>query len=314
MAAPSARPVLDVIADGFTGASDVASLLVRAGMRSVQAIGVRNGAPQDADAIVVALKSRTVPAADAVRESLAALRWLQAAGARQFHFKYCSTFDSTLAGNIGPVALLDAWAATSRSPPAFPENGRTVFHGHMFVGDDLLSDSGMRNHPLAPMTESSLVKVLKAQSNGKAGLVRHHTVASGEGAVRARFTELRSQGVRLVVADAVSDEDLRTLGSACADLPLITAGSGVLLGLPAVYQRQGSIHADAQARSARSAGVGPEAGRRHGGAGRARGNRALVARLHATAGAPSTTRRSTISAETSAPFGDPKHAPICRQP
>ena len=244
------RPVLGVIADDFTGAADVASMLVRAGMRTVQVLGVPNGPAPQADAVVVALKSRTTLAADAVRESLAALRWLQAAGARQFYFKYCSTFDSTAQGNIGPVAeaLLEALGSDfAIACPAFPENGRTVFRGHLFVGDELLSDSGMRNHPLTPMRESNLVKVLQAQSQGRVGLVRHDTLALGEAATRARFAQLRADGVRLAVADAIGNDDLRTLAAACADLPLITAGSGVALGLPAVYEARGWIRTDAEA-------------------------------------------------------------------
>lgn len=252
MESRTANPVLGVIADDFTGATDVASMLVRAGMRTVQVIGVPQGAAPQADAVVVALKSRTVPAAEAVRESLAALRWLQAAGARQFYFKYCSTFDSTADGNIGPVAeaLLAALGSDfAIACPAFPENGRTVFRGHLFVGEELLSASGMRNHPLTPMTESNLVTVLQAQSGGKVGLLRYDTVAKGAPATRARIDALRAEGVRLAVADAISDDDLRVLASACADLPLITAGSGVALGLPAVYQQRGWIHLDTQASS-----------------------------------------------------------------
>jgi uncharacterized protein YgbK (DUF1537 family) len=240
-------PVLGVIADDFTGATDVASMLVRAGMRTVQVIGVPDGPVPPADAVVVALKSRTVPAAEAVAQSLAALRWLQAAGARQFYFKYCSTFDSTATGNIGPVAqaLLDALGSDfAIACPAFPENGRTVFRGHLFVGDTLLSDSSMRNHPLTPMTQSDLVQLLQAQSRGKVGLIRYDTVALGTAAVRERMAALRADGVRLAVADAIGNDDLRTLAAACAELPLITAGSGVALGLPATYAAAGWIVPD----------------------------------------------------------------------
>lgn len=243
--------ILGVIADDFTGATDVASMLVRAGMRTVQVIGVPTDAvAPDADAVVVALKSRTTPAEQAVRESLAALRWLQAAGARQFYFKYCSTFDSTAAGNIGPVAeaLMAALGADfAIACPAFPENGRTVFRGHLFVGDELLSDSGMRQHPLTPMLDANLVRVLQAQSKGRVGLVRYDQIAAGPAAVQARFAALRSEGMRLAVADAINNDDLRTLAQACADLPLITAGSGVALGLPDVYAARGWLHPDAQA-------------------------------------------------------------------
>lgn len=161
------RPLLGCIADDFTGATDLANMLVKSGMRTVQTIGVpAAGAPVQADAIVVALKSRTIAAADAVAQSLAALEWLRAQGCRQFFFKYCSTFDSTDAGNIGPVAdaLLDALGgehAFTIACPAFPENGRTVYRGHLFVGDALLSESGMENHPLTPMKDANLVRVLR---------------------------------------------------------------------------------------------------------------------------------------------------------
>ena len=150
---------LGCIADDFTGATDLANNLVRAGMRVLQTIGVPEGPLDvDVDAVVVALKSRTIPAADAVAQSLVALRWLQAAGSRQIYFKYCSTFDSTPQGNIGPVteALMDALGCDfTIATPAFPDNGRTVFKGHLFVGDVLLSDSGMRHHPLTPMTDAN---------------------------------------------------------------------------------------------------------------------------------------------------------------
>jgi 3-dehydrotetronate 4-kinase len=244
--------ILGVIADDFTGATDVAGMLVRAGMRTVQVIGV----PEDdrplpeADAVVVALKTRTVPAAEAVRESLAALRWLQAAGMRQCYFKYCSTFDSTAAGNIGPVAeaLLQALGSDfSIACPAFPENGRTIFRGHLFVDDLLLSDSGMRDHPLTPMRDASLVRLLQAQAQARVGLIRYDTVAQGSAAVQARIAALRSEGVVLAVADAIDNDDLRVLAAACADLPLLTAGSGLALGLPEVYASRGWMKPDAQA-------------------------------------------------------------------
>lgn len=248
--AERAKPVLGVIADDFTGATDVASMLVRSGMRTVQVIGVPSGAAPDADAVVVALKTRTVPAAEAVRESLEALHWLKTAGARQIYFKYCSTFDSTPAGNIGPVAdaLLDALGSDfSIACPAFPENGRTVYRGHLFVGDALLSDSGMRHHPLTPMNDANLVRVLQAQTGGKVGLLAFESVGRGVAATRERMAQLRKEGVRLAIADAVDNQDLHTLADACADLPLITAGSGVALGLPAAYQARGWLHLDARA-------------------------------------------------------------------
>ena len=255
------RMTLGVIADDFTGATDIASMLVRAGMRTVLLIGVPDAGAAVAadavtDAVVIALKMRTVPAPDAVRESLAALRWLQAAGMRQCLFKYCSTFDSTPAGNIGPVteALMEALGCDfTIACPAFPENGRTVYRGHLFVGDQLLSDSGMRQHPLTPMTDANLVRVLQAQCVRRVGLLRRDgvgralTAVHAVQAVQAHFDELREQGVAIAIADAISDDDLRTLAAACADLPLLTAGSGLALGLPTVYAQRGWLMPDAGA-------------------------------------------------------------------
>ena len=241
------RIVLGVIADDFTGATDVASMLVRAGMRTIQVIGIPQGAAPDADAVVVALKSRTIAPGQAVHQSLAALQWLRAAGARQHYFKYCSTFDSTPQGNIGPVteALLAALDANfTIACPAFPENGRTIFRGHLFVGDQLLSDSGMRDHPLTPMRDANLVCVLQAQMSGRVGLIRQDVVVRGEAAVRERMAALRAEGVRAAVADAITNEDLRVLARACAELPLLTAGSGLALGLPDVYREHGWLAAN----------------------------------------------------------------------
>jgi len=245
------QPALGVIADDFTGATDVAGMLVQAGMSALLAIGVPPAdAVLDTDAIVVALKSRTVPAADAVRESLAALERLRAAGCRRFYFKVCSTFDSTPRGNIGPVAeaLMAALGTDfAIACPAFPENGRSVYRGHLFVGDLLLSDSGMRNHPLTPMTDANLVRWLQAQTMLRVGLLRHDAVAAGTDAVAARIAGLRADGVGIAVADAIDNADLRTLGAACADLPLVVAGSGLALGLPVPYAARGWVRPDAQA-------------------------------------------------------------------
>lgn len=241
------RPLLGCIADDFTGATDLANMLVKSGMRTVQTIGVPpSAAPLQADAIVVALKSRTIPATEAIAQSLAALAWLREQGCHQFFFKYCSTFDSTDAGNIGPVAdalldALDQQSGFSIACPAFPENGRTVFRGHLFVGDALLNESGMQNHPLTPMRDANLVRVLQRQSRGKVGLIRYDTIAAGAGAVREAIAQLRADGVRLAIADALSDQDLHVLGEACADLPLVTGGSGIALGLPANFRRAGLL-------------------------------------------------------------------------
>ncbi|GAA4325312.1 four-carbon acid sugar kinase family protein [Streptomyces venetus] len=230
---------LGCIADDFTGATDLANNLVRAGLRVVQLIdtppaGVEQAV--DADAVVIALKSRTVPAADAVEASLRALACLRSMGAEQIYFKYCSTFDSTPAGNIGPVteALMDALGTDfTVATPAFPDNGRTVFKGHLFVGDVLLGDSGMRHHPLTPMTDSNLVSVLGAQSTREVGLIDHTVVADGVEAIRARVDALRADGIGIAVVDAVANDDLVRLGAAVQGFPLVTAGSGLAIGLPA---------------------------------------------------------------------------------
>ena len=229
--------LLGAIADDFTGATDLANNLVRAGMRVVQTIGVpREPIEAGIDAVVVALKSRTVPAAEAVEQSLAAWHWLRGQGARQIYFKYCSTFDSTPAGNIGPVteALMDAMGIDfTIATPAFPDNGRTVFKGHLFVGDVPLNESGMKDHPLTPMTDANLVRVLQAQCRRRVGLIDYRVVAAGAAAVRERIQALRQQGVGIAVVDALSNDDLLRLGPALADLPLLTAGSGVAIALPA---------------------------------------------------------------------------------
>lgn len=236
MTPSSPRLLLGCIADDFTGATDLANNLVRSGMRVVQAMGVPAGPLEaGADAVVIALKSRTIPAADAVAQSLDALAWLQAQGAQQIYFKYCSTFDSTAAGNIGPVAeaLMQALGTDfTIATPAFPDNGRTVFKGHLFVGDGLLNESGMQNHPLTPMTDANLVRVLQAQCAGKVGLIDYKAVAAGAQAVGERIAALKAQGVRLAVVDAVSNDDLLRLGPALKGMPLVTAGSGVAIGLP----------------------------------------------------------------------------------
>jgi 3-dehydrotetronate 4-kinase len=233
------RIQLGCIADDFTGATDLANNLVRAGMRVVQTIGVPE-APLavEADAVVVALKSRTIPAYEAVIQSSAALDWLQSQGARQIYFKYCSTFDSTAHGNIGPVteALMDALDADfTIATPAFPDNQRTVFKGHLFVGDVLLGDSGMRNHPLTPMTDSNLVRVMQAQCERKVGLIDYKVVAAGPQAITQRIAQLRAEGVAIAIVDALGNDDLLRLGPALKDMPLVTAGSGVAIALPANF-------------------------------------------------------------------------------
>lgn len=246
--------LLGCIADDFTGATDLASMLVKNGMRTVQLIGVPgvNDPVPEADAVVVALKSRTAPANQAVSESLAALAWLQRAGCRQFFFKYCSTFDSTPAGNIGPVAdalIKNLGCGFALACPAFPANARSVYQGYLFVGAVLLNESGMENHPLTPMTDANLVRVLSHQTDGTVGLVNFATVEQGAGAIRKAMTGLKEQGRRYAIVDAVSDSHLMAIGEAAAGHALITGGSGVAMGLPENFRRAGllSVRADSAA-------------------------------------------------------------------
>jgi uncharacterized protein YgbK (DUF1537 family) len=258
MSLSSPRPLLGCIADDFTGATDLANMLVRGGMRTVQSIGIPSAQMAeglDADAIVIALKSRTTPVEDAVVESLAALQWLRERGCEQIFFKYCSTFDSTAAGNIGQVseALLASLGSDfTLACPAFPENGRTIFRGHLFVQDQLLNESGMQNHPLTPMTDANLVRVLQSQTRLNVGLLRYDSVAKGVESVRNKIAELRTAGIGMAVADALSDADLYVLGAACADLPLLTGGSGLALGLPENFRKAGKLRHSEEAASLQS--------------------------------------------------------------
>lgn len=229
------------IADDFTGATDLAGMLVRSGMRTVQTIGVPNQPlPAEADAVVIALKSRTTPVSHAVADTLQALAYLREAGCQQIYFKYCSTFDSTDQGNIGPVtdALLNALNADfTIACPAFPENKRTIYKGHLFVGDTLLSESGMREHPLTPMTDSNLMRLLQRQTSRKVGLIDYDTVRLGVQAIRDRISDLQLQGVQIAIVDALTNADLMQIGAACSTLTLVTGGSGLALGLPQNFSK-----------------------------------------------------------------------------
>lgn len=230
---------LGCIADDFTGATDLANNLVRAGMRVVQTIGVPDGPlAVDTDAVVVSLKSRTIAAKEAVSQSLQALSWLKGQGAEQIYFKYCSTFDSTDEGNIGPVtdALMHALGTQfTIATPAFPDAGRSVFKGYLFVGDVLLNESGMQDHPLTPMKDANLVRVLQPQTQHKVGLIDHKAVSAGAGAVNARMAELIANGVGIAIVDSLNNDDLMRLGPALKGMPLVTAGSGVAISLPANF-------------------------------------------------------------------------------
>ena len=242
--------LLGCVADDFTGATDLANVLTRGGMSCVQLNGL--GALSSdaaervggADAVVVALKSRSIPATEAVDQSLRALRWLREQGCEKFFFKYCSTFDSTDDGNIGPVAealLAELGSDFTIACPAAPENGRTVYQGHLFVNGVLLSETGMRHHPITPMTDANLVRVLGRQSAGDVGLIETPVVQAGAASVAERIGELRAEGIGLAIADAISAADLVALADGTEDLALLTGGSGLAVGLPALFKRTGRM-------------------------------------------------------------------------
>ncbi|MEO1536712.1 MAG: 3-oxo-tetronate kinase [Pseudomonadota bacterium] len=231
--------LLGCIGDDFTGSSDLANTLAKGGMRAVQYTGVPD-APADpvVQAGVIALKSRSIDPKDAVTQSLAALEWLRAQGCKQFFFKYCSTFDSTPEGNIGPVADALAEALDAHKVifcPAFPGTGRSVYQGHLFVNDALLNQSGMENHPLTPMTDADLRRWLAPQTKYPVGHVPAGTVFAGPDAIADGLQTAHDAGARHIVVDAIRDADLRDIGRAAKELPLITGGSGVALGLPANF-------------------------------------------------------------------------------
>ncbi|MCU0885195.1 MAG: four-carbon acid sugar kinase family protein [Beijerinckiaceae bacterium] len=240
--------LLGVIADDFTGASDIANTLAKGlagegGLRTIQFLGVPQGPALAAcEAGVVSLKSRSIPKADAVSQSLAALDWLMAQGCRQIVFKYCSTFDSTPEGNIGPVG--EALAARLGvkgvvACPAFPGAGRTVYRGHLFVHDALLNESGLEHHPLNPMSDANLQRWLRQQTVSPVGLVGWPVIAEGAAPVRSALAAAAARGETLVIADAIRDVDLLVLGEALSDAPLLTGGSGIALGLPRNFIRRG---------------------------------------------------------------------------
>ncbi|MCA3324170.1 MAG: four-carbon acid sugar kinase family protein [Roseomonas sp.] len=242
--------LLGCIADDFTGATDLANTLVKGGMSAVQVIGLPTGPLPEADAVIIALKSRTAPVGEAVAQSLAACDALLAAGAKQIFWKYCSTFDSTDQGNIGPVAdalLKRLGSGFALACPAFPTNGRTIYLGHLFVGNALLNESGMENHPLTPMTDANLVRVLGRQTDSAVGLVPFTTVEQGAAATRQAMMRLAEQGRRYAIVDAVTDQHLLAIGEAAAQHALITGGSGVAMALPENFRRAGLLpaHGDA---------------------------------------------------------------------
>ncbi|MFE9181515.1 3-oxo-tetronate kinase [Streptomyces sp. NPDC007126] len=247
------------IADDFTGGTDVAAAFRRAGLRTALVFGTpedTTALPAGCDAAVVALKSRSTPVDEAVADSLAAQRWLWSRGAAQVYFKYCSTFDSTPQGNIGPVtdALMDAaGAGVTLHCPASPPNGRTVYQGHLFVHDQLLSDSPLRHHPLNPMTDSALVRLLSAQTRHHVALLDWSTVRRGVAAVRDAVVAHQQSGVRHVIADALTDEDLAVLGAAALELPLVAGAAGLAEGLGHAYPAAGPAAAETLPRDGRAA-------------------------------------------------------------
>jgi len=239
--------LLGCIADDFTGATDLAGTLSKSGMSVLQMLGVPDkdfSVPAHVNAIVVALKTRSVASDEAVLESLAALDWLRQLESHQYYFKYCSTFDSTDEGNIGPVAdamidVLDLdWTVFN---PAFPTNKRTVYMSHLFVGDRLLAESGMRHHPLNPMTDSNLVRVLSRQSQYSVGSITHLDIEGGISQIRDSLERQREQGIRHFILDSMRDEHLMLLGETFADSKLITGGSGMAMGLPKNFLDSGMM-------------------------------------------------------------------------
>lgn len=239
--------VMGCIADDFTGATDIASLLARSGYPVSLRIGVPNYNPAETSSFeVIALKTRTAPVKEAEEEALAALKWLRAAGARQFYWKYCSTFDSTAKGNIGPVAealMSELGVSQTIYCPAFPENGRTVFMGNLFVGQSPLSESPMKDHPLTPMQDSNLVRLLQPQVKQSVGLVNRLSIEKGPAEVTKLLSEYSDNQVAHVIVDAVTGGDLATIAEACHDMALLTGGSALAMSLPALLYQNGVLSA-----------------------------------------------------------------------
>ena len=245
---------LGCIADDFTGATDLANMLVKGGLKTIQLLGTprESDVVPSVDAVIIALKTRTIPVEEAIEQSLRALNWLKSAGAEKFFFKYCSTFDSTDSGNIGPV--IDSLMADLETPftiacPAFPETGRTIFKGHLFVGDKLLSDSPMKDHPLTPMKDSNLVSTLSRQTSQKVGLVQYKDILGGPSEIRKAFDQLQKEDVAIAITDVLNDEHLYFLGEAVKDFKLITGGSGIALGLPSQFKSRNNHQEETRAHS-----------------------------------------------------------------
>jgi uncharacterized protein YgbK (DUF1537 family) len=238
--------LIGAVADDITGATDLSLMLSREGMCTIQVIGVP-GTDIDlsgADAVVIALKSRTIPASEAVEMAIVSAKALMSAGAEQILFKYCSTFDSTDDGNIGPVAdaLLELTdTQVTIACPSFPAAGRTVYKGHLFVGDRLLSESPLKDHPLTPMHDSDLVRVLQRQTKYSVGLIQSAIIADGSEAIRHAIRRHHAEGRRILIVDTLRDDDLRAIGQACEGMKLVTGGSGIAMGLAQNFKRAGKF-------------------------------------------------------------------------
>ena len=239
---------LGCIADDFTGATDLASMLARSGVNVSIRIGVQLSTPENtAEIEVIALKTRSISASKAIEESLSALKWLKEAGAKKYFFKYCSTFDSTAEGNIGPVseALMNELKVDQTIYcPAFPENGRSIYMGNLFVGQKLLSESSMKDHPLTPMNDSNLMRLLSVQVSRRVGLADRIVVNSGVNSLKEKLISLKENDVPHVIVDAVADTDLDTIASACQDMDFITGGSALAMPLAEFYKASGKISAN----------------------------------------------------------------------
>jgi len=241
--------ILGIIGDDFTGSSDIANNLKKSGMQVSMYAGVPNLSPDDAkkqptEAAVIALKTRTVPIEEAIKESLKALNWLKESGCKQFIFKYCSTFDSTKDGNIGPVtdAIMEELGADfTIACPSFPDAGRTVYYGHMFVNGKPLNESGMEDHPLTPMTDHNLVRWLNYQTKKEVGLIDFETISQGSDKIKQKIISLKKDDIKYAIVDTTNNKEFDAICEGIKDLLFLTGGSGIALGLPKIYKNKGLL-------------------------------------------------------------------------
>ena len=242
---------LGIIGDDFTGSSDIANNLKKSGMQVSMYAGIPTLLPSEikkepTDAAVIALKPRTITIEEAISESLKALSWLKDCGCEQFIFKYCSTFDSTKKGNIGPVTdaiMKELNTDFTIACPSFPDAGRTVYFGHMFVNGKPLNESGMENHPLTPMTDHNLVRWLNYQTKDNVGLIDFQTISKGANSIKERIQTLKTDGYKYAIVDTIKNDDFDIICNGVKDLPFLTGGSGIALGLPKIYKDRGLLSA-----------------------------------------------------------------------